>query len=164
MTLTQISLLMVAGAVLWMGAEYMEDRNHPRRHVVPTEAELVTVAGELVSAQVVEVKAKKGVLANRYIELAIRDADRTVKVQVKEPHAERDVEDVGSGIVTAKFDPQDENRVYALSTPKREAIKYADSAAYKTKLVDSNSGGYTLGWIVFALGIAGLWLGRKPAS
>jgi hypothetical protein len=39
-------------------------------------------------------------------------------------------------------------------------ISFQKSMDYKTRLVDSNGGGYTLGWIVLGLGIAGLWLTR----
>lgn len=55
-------------------------------------------------------------------------------------------------------------KVYALSAAGREVIRYADTAAYKAKLVESNSGGSWLAWVVVVLGGAGLWLDRKTAS
>jgi hypothetical protein len=164
MSVTKISLVLIGGALLWMGAEYMEDRDNPRRHIVPGESALTSVSGELVGARVVDVKAKKNVLADHYTELDIDDSGRVVTVRVGEPHSERDLESLSSKSVTAKFDAADEMKVYALSAGDRELIRYADTAAYKAKLVASNSGGSWMGWIVVAIGGAGLWLDRKTAG
>jgi hypothetical protein len=164
LSVTKISLLLIGGALLWMGAEHMENRDNPRRHTVPSESALTSVSGELVAARVVDVKAKKNVLAEHYTELDIKDSDRVVTVRVGEPHSERDLEGLSSGTVTVKFDPVDEMKVYALSAAGREVIRYSDSAAYKTKLVASNSGGSWLRWIAVAIGGAGLWLDRKTAG
>lgn len=164
LSLTKLSLLLIGGGLLWIGAEYMEDRDRPSRHKVPAEAELSTVAGQLVDARVVDIKTKKNVLAAHYTELDIKAPDRVVTVRVGEPNSESDLEGLAAKTVTAKFDASDEMKVYALSTSDREVISYAKTAAFKEKLVESNSGGYTIGWIVVALGIAGLWLGRKSAS
>ena len=165
MTVTKLSLLLIGGALLWIGAEYVEDRNNPRRHVVPSESELTGVSGELVAARVVDVKTKKNVLAAHYTELDIKDSDRVVTVRVGAPHSERDLEGLErTSSVTAKFDAVDEMKVYALSAGDREVIRYADTAAYTAKLVESNSGGSWLGWIALAIGGAGLWLDRKTAA
>jgi hypothetical protein len=164
LSVTKISLLMIGGALLWMGAEYVEDRDNPRRHAVPTESALTSVSGELVGARVVDVKAKKNVLAEHYTELDIKDADRVVTVRVGDPHSERDVEGLPSKTVTAKFDAADKMKVYALTAGNREVIRYADTAAYKAKLVASNSGGSWMAWVVVAIGAAGLWLDRKTAA
>jgi hypothetical protein len=164
LSVTKISLLLIGGALLWMGAEHMETRDNPRRHTVPSESALTRVSGELVAARVVDVKTKKNVLAEHYTELDIKDSDRVVTVRVGEPHSERDLEGLSSGTVTVKFDPVDEMRVYALSAAGREVIRYSDSAAYKTRLVASNSGGSWIGWIVVAIGGAGLWLDRKTGG
>jgi hypothetical protein len=164
LSVTKISLLLIGGGLLWVGAEVVEDRNNPRRHVVPTESDLTSVSGELVDARVVDVKTKKNVLAAHYTELDIKDADRVITVRVGAPHSERHLEGLSQTSVTAKFDAVDEMKVYALSAGNREFIRYADTAAYKTKLVESNSGGSWMGWIAVALGAAGLWLGRKTAT
>jgi hypothetical protein len=66
--------------------------------------------------------------------------------------------------LTASFDPVDNMRVYSLKADDREVISFQKSVDYKTRLVDSNGGGYTLGWIVLGLGIAGLWLTRKSSA
>jgi hypothetical protein len=164
LSVTKISLLLIGGGLLWIGAEYVEDRNHPRRHVVPSESDLASVSGELVGARVVDIKSKKNVLAAHYTELDIKDADRVITVRVGAPHTERDLEGLSQTSVDAKFDAADEMKVYALSAGDREVIRYADSAAYKAKLVESNSGGSWLGWLAVAIGAAGLWLDRKTAA
>jgi hypothetical protein len=164
LSVTKLSLLLIGGALLWIGAEYLEDRDNPRRHVVPSESELTSVSGELVGARVVDVKAKKNVLADHYTELDIKSADRVVTVRVGEPNSERDLEGLSSKSVAAKFDAADEMKVYALSAGGRDVIRYADTAAYKAKLVASNSGGSWMGWLVLAIGGAGLWLDRKTAA
>jgi hypothetical protein len=164
LTVTKLSLLLIGGALLWIGAEYVEDRNNPRRHIVPSETDLTSVSGELVGARVVDVKNKKNVLAAHYTELDIKDADRVITVRVGEPHSERHLEGLSRTTVTAKFDAADQMKVYALSAGDREFFSYADTAAYKTKLVASNSGGSWMGWIVVAIGAAGLWLDRKTAA
>jgi hypothetical protein len=161
---TRFSLLLIAGAVLWLGAEYMEDRNNPARHRVPVASDLKTVSGELVGARIVESKTKKGVLYSRYTELDIKADDRVTSVRVSEPHTDRDLEALNGGELTATFDPVDDMRVYSLKTKDREVISYEKSMTFKNGLVDSNSGGYTWGWIGLAVGIAGLWLTRKPAT
>jgi hypothetical protein len=38
---------------------------------------------------------------------------------------------------------------------------YTELEDFKTQLAESNSGGYTLGFIVLGLGVAGVWLTRK---
>jgi hypothetical protein len=159
-----ICLLLIAGALLWMGAEVMEDRNNPVRHRVPAANDLKTISGELVGARVVESKTKKGVLYSRYTELDIKAADGVTSVRVSEPHTDRDLEALNSAELTATIDPDDDMRVYSLKTKDREVINYEKSMNFKTRLVESNSGGYTWGWIVLALGAAGLWLTRKQAS
>jgi hypothetical protein len=164
LTVTKLSLLLIGGALLWIGAEYVEDRNNPRRHVVPSETDLTSVSGELVGARVVDVKNKKNVLAAHYTELDIKDADRVVTVRVGAPHSERQLEGLSRTSVTAKFDAVDEMKLYALSVGDREFIRYVDTAAYQAKLVESNSGGSWMGWVVVAIGAAGLWLDRKTSA
>jgi hypothetical protein len=65
--------------------------------------------------------------------------------------------------LTATFDPVDNMLVYSLKAKDREVISYEKSISHKTRLVESNSSGYALGWIVLGLGAAGLWFGRKAA-
>jgi hypothetical protein len=155
---------MIAGALVWIGAEYMEDRNNPTRHRVPASADLKNVSGELVDARVVDVKTKKGVLFSHYTELDIKGAEGVTTVRVSEPHSERDLVGLDEQELVASVDPMDDMRVYSLKTPDREVINYQKSMDFKTRLVESNSGGYTLGWIVLGLGVAGLWLTRKPSA
>ena len=145
-------------------AEHLEDRDNPRRHTVPSESALTSVSGELVGARVVDVKATKNVLADHYTELDIKDEGRVVTVRVGEPHSERDLKDLPSNTVSAKFDAADDMKVYALNAGDREVIRYDDTAAYKAKLVASNSGGSWMAWIVVAIGGIGLWLDRKTAG
>jgi hypothetical protein len=157
---TKLSLLMIAGAIVWLGAEYVEDRNNPSRHRVPASADLETVSGTLVDARVVDIKTKKNVSFSHYTELDIQGPDRVITVRVGEPHSERDLDGLEDVDLTASFDPVDNMRVYSLKADDREVISFQKSMDYKTRLVDSNGGGYTLGWIVLGLGIAGLWLTR----
>ncbi|CAN7293657.1 hypothetical protein LJR129_001487 [Acidovorax sp. LjRoot129] len=161
MSLKIIPLVLIIGGLAWLGAEYAENRNRPSRLKVPAETELSTVSGKAMGARVVERKAKKNVLAGRFAELDIKGAEGVVTVRVGEPHSERVLTGLSGETVTAKFDPKDEKAVFSLSTPNRQLINYRDTAAYKQKLAESNSGGYTAGWIVVALGIAGLWISRK---
>jgi hypothetical protein len=139
LSLTKILLVLVIGGLVWLGAEYAEDRKRPSRHKVPSEAELSAVTGKALNVRVVERKTKKGVFASRNAELDIQT-------------------------VTAKFDPKDEKSVFSLSTASRQVITYRDTAAFKAKLVESNSGGYTIGWIAVALGVLGFWFGRKATA
>jgi len=164
MSITKVSLLLIGGGLLWLGAEWHEDRTHARRHQVPAEAQLSTITGKAVAARVVDLKTKKGALADHYVELDIEGEAGIRRVRIGEPHPDSAVAGLGDEIVTAKFDPMDEDRVYSLSAGAREVITYRTSADYKTRLVASNGGGYAIGWIVVACGVLGLWLGRKPAT
>lgn|GEM_PF-2089416 len=164
MGLKKISLVLAIGGLVWLGAEYAEDRKRPSRHKVPSEAELSTVTGKALGARVVERKTKKGVLASRYAELDIQTSGGVETVRVGEPNSERALNGLGGETVTARFDPKDEKSVFSLSTASRQVITYRDTAAFKAKLVESNSGGYTLGWIAVALGVLGFWFGRKAAA
>ncbi|WP_225585421.1 hypothetical protein [Acidovorax sp. ACV01] len=161
MSLKTIPLLLIIGGLVWLGAEYAENRKRPSRLTVPTEAELSTVSGKAINARVIERKSKKNVLASRFTELDIKGAEGIVTVRVGEPNSERVLTGLSGETVTAKFDPKDEKAVFSLSTPTRQLINYRDTAAYKHKLVEANSSGYTVGWIVVALGVAGLWISRK---
>jgi hypothetical protein len=165
LSLTKLSLLLIAGGLVWLGAEFMEDRNHPMRHRVPTAADLKSVSGELVGARVVDEKTKKGVLYSHYTELDIQSDDNVTTVRVGEPHREQDLNGLASGDdLTATYDPMDDMRVYSLKTKNGEVIGYQKSMDFKTRLVESNGGSYTWGWIAAALGIAGLWLGRRSGA
>jgi hypothetical protein len=161
---TKLSLLLIAGGVVWLGAELMEDRNNPMRHRVPTAADLASVTGELVGARVVEQKTKKGVLYSHYTELDIKGGHDVTTVRVGEPHRDQDLEGLDSAELTATYDPKDDMRVYSLKTKDREVISYQKSMDFKTRLVESNGGSYTWGWIAVALGLAGLWLTRKSGA
>jgi hypothetical protein len=161
---TNLSLLLIAGGLVWLGAEFMEDRNNPVRHRVPTAADLKSVSGELVGARVVEQKTKKGVLFSHFTELDIKGDDRVITVRVGEPHRDEDLNGLESAELTATYDPDDDMRVYSLKTPDREVISYEKSMEFKTRLVESNSGTYIWGWIALGLGIAGLWLTRKSGG
>lgn len=164
LSLTKISLVLFIGGLVWLGAEYAEDRKRPSRHKVPSEAELSTATGKALSARVVERKTKKGVLASRYAELDIQTSAGIETVRVGEPNSERSLDGLGGETVTVRFDPKDEKSVFSLSTPSRQVIAYRDTAAFKAKLVEGNSGGYTIGWIAVALGVLGFWFGRKVAA
>ena len=164
MSLTKICLLMIAGALVWMGAEYQENKKNPARTRVAAEAELQSASGTLVNARVVDFKTEKGVLANHYTELDIEGTAGIKTVRLAEPHNEKMLEGLGGKQVIAKYDEIDNRYVYSLDADGREVVAYRDSADYKAKLAKSNSGGYTLGWIVLALGLAGLWLDRRKAS
>jgi hypothetical protein len=164
LTPTKLSLLLIAGGLVWLGAEVMEDRSNPMRHRVPTAADLKSISGELVGARVVDQKTKKGVLFSHYTELDIKGDDRVTTVRVGEPHRDQDLEGLDSAALTATFDPGDDNRVYSLKTKDREVIGFQKSMDFKTGLVESNSGSYTVGWIALGLGIAGLWLTRKSGA
>jgi hypothetical protein len=155
--------VLIVGGLVWLGAEYAENRGRPSRLKVPSEAELTTVTGKATGARTVEHKTKKGVLASRYTELDIQAADGTVTVRIGEPNSERVLSGLSGETVTARFDPNDDKSVFSLGTASRQVIAYHDTAAYKTKLVESNGGGYTMGWIVVLLGVAGFWLSRRSA-
>lgn len=157
-----ISLVLIIGGLAWLGAEYAENRKRPSRLKVPTEAELSTVSGKAIGARVVEHKSKKNVLASRYTELDVKGSDGVVTLRLGDPHSERVLNGLSGETVTAKFDPKDEKTIFSLSTPSRQVVAYRDTAAYKHKLVESNSGGYVAGWIAMVLGIAGFWFSRKP--
>jgi hypothetical protein len=153
--------VLVIGGLVWLGAEYAENRGRPSRQRVPTEAELSTVSGKATGARLVERKTKKGVLASRFAELDIQSPEGVVTVRVGEPNSERVLSGLGGEAVTVKFDPNDEKAVFSLSTASRQLITYVDTAAYKARLVEANSGGYLAGWIAIALGVIGFWVGRK---
>lgn len=157
-----ISLVLIIGGLAWLGAEYAENRKRPSRLKVPTEAELSTVSGKAIGARVVEHKTKKNVLASRYTELDVKGSEGIVTLRLGDPHSERVLNGLSGETVTAKFDPKDEKTIFSLSTPSRQVVAYRDTAAYKHKLVESNSGGYVAGWIAMVLGIAGFWFSRKP--
>jgi len=157
-----VSLVLIIGGLAWLGAEYAENRKRPSRLKVPTEAELSTVSGKAIGARVVEHKSKKNVLASRYTELDVKGSDGVVTLRLGDPHSERVLNGLSGETVTAKFDPKDEKTIFSLSTPSRQVVAYRDTAAYKHKLVESNSGGYVAGWIAMVLGIAGFWFSRKP--
>ncbi|EJE50316.1 hypothetical protein PMI14_05121 [Acidovorax sp. CF316] len=157
-----VSLALIIGGLAWLGAEYAENRKRPSRLKVPTEAELSTVSGKAIGARVVEHKSKKNVLASRYTELDVKGSDGVVTLRLGDPHSERVLNGLSGETVTAKFDPKDEKTIFSLSTPSRQVVAYRDTAAYKHKLVESNSGGYVAGWIAMVLGIAGFWFSRKP--
>jgi len=164
LSLGKVSLVLIAGGLVWLGAEYAEDRSRPSRHKVPSEAELSSVSGKALSARIVERKTKKGVLASRFTELDIQGPDGVVTVRVGAPHPDSALNGLGGETVTAKFDPKDEKSVFSLATPSRQVIAYRDTAAYKARVVEGNSGGYAIGWVAVALGVFGFWLGRKRAA
>lgn len=66
--------------------------------------------------------------------------------------------------MTAKFDAKDDNMVFSLGTAARQPITYRETADFWAAVAESNKGGYLFGWIAVALGIAGLWFGRKTAA
>jgi hypothetical protein len=164
MTPTKLSMLLIAGGLIWLGAEVMEDRNNPMRHRVPTASDLKSVSGALVGARVVEQKTKKGVLFSHYTELDIQSDAGVTTVRVGEPHRDQDLNGLDSVDLTATYDPEDDMRVYSLKTTDREVISYEKSMNFKTGLVESNSGSYTGGWIALGLGVAGLWVSRKSPA
>jgi hypothetical protein len=161
LSVKKISLALIIGGLVWLGAEYAENRSRPSRHKLPSEAELSSVSGKALDARIIERKTKKGVLASRFTELDIQAPEGIVTVRVGEPHSERVLTGLGGEIVTAKFDPMDDKSVFSLSTASRQVIAYRDTATFKAKLVEGNSGGYAAGWITVALGILGFWLGRR---
>ncbi len=161
MNVRTISLVLVVGGLVWLGAEYAENRKRPSRLKVPTEAELSTVSGKAVGARVVEHKTKRNVLASRYTELDVKGSDGIVTLRLGDPHSDRVLNGLSGETVTAKFDPKDEKTIFSLSTPSRQLVNYRDTAAYKHQLVESNSGGYVVGWIAMVLGIAGFWFSRR---
>ncbi|WP_235507425.1 hypothetical protein [Acidovorax sp. Leaf78] len=161
MSLNALPLVLIIGGLVWIGAEYAENRKRPSRLKVPAETELSTVSGKAIDARVIERKAQKNVLASRFSELDIKSPAGVVTVRVGDPHSERVLAGLSGETVTAKYDPNDDKAVFSLSTPSRQVITYRDTAAYKHKLAESNSGGYTAGWIAVALGFAGLWISRK---
>lgn len=158
---TKVGVVLVLGGLVWLGAEYAENRKRPSRLKVPTEAELSVVDGTAASARVVEHKTKKGVLASRYTELDIQAAGASTTVRLVDPNSERVLSGIGGQTVKATYDPREQNFVYALSATGRSLISYQDTAAYKSQVAESESGGYTAGWIAVALGIAGVVLGRR---
>ena len=161
MSLGKLSLVLIVGGLVWLGAEFAENRGRPSRLKVPSEAELTTVTGKATGARIVERKNAKGVLAGRYAELDIQGGDGTVTVRIGEPNSERVLTGLSGETVTAKFDPNDDKSTFSLATPTRQVINYRETAAFKAKLAESNSGGYLLGWIVVLAGVAGFWLSRR---
>jgi len=161
---TKISLIVAIGGLVWLGAEYAENRAHPNRLKVPSEAQLSSVSGKAVDVRVVEHRTKKGVLASRYTELDVQGPESLVTVRVGEPHLTLPLGGLKGETVTAGYDRMNDGTVFSLSTPNRQVIAYRDTANFKTKVAESNSGGYTIGWIALVLGGLGLWFGRKTAT
>ena len=164
LSLTKLSLIIFIGGLVWLGAEYVENRKHPNRLKVPSEAELSTVSGKAVDVRVVERKTKKGVVASRYTELDVQAPEGLVTVRVGEPHLTLPLGSLKGETVIAGYDRLNESIVFSLSTPSRKVIAYRDTADFKAKVAESNSGGYTIGWIALVLGGLGLWFGRKSAA
>ena len=159
--MTKVGLILVVGGFVWLGAEYAENRSRPSRLKVPTEAELTVVNGTAANARVVEQKTKKGALAGRYTELDVQGLEGTTTVRLSGPNSEKVLAGVGGQTVKATFDPREQNFVYALTAAERSLIAYQDTAAYKKQIADSESGGYTAGWIAVLVGIGAVILGRK---
>ena len=161
MSLKKISLVLIIGGLIWLGAEYLENRSRPSRLKLPAEAQLSSVSGKALNARVIERKTKKGVLASRFTELDIQTPTGVTTVRIGAPNSEHVLDGLGGETVTAQFDPLDEKYVFSLSTASHQVIAYRDTAAWKAKLVEANSGGYAAGWLAVVLGLFGFWLGRK---
>ncbi len=160
MGLKGVSILLLIGGLVWLGAEYVENRNRPSRMRVPAESELSVVTGKAMAGRIVERKSKKGALMSRYTELDVEAPTGLVTVHIGEPHNERVLTGLGGETVTVKFDPNDDKKVYSLKTEDKQVFAYADTAAHKAKLVEGISGNWP-GWIALVLGAIGFWLSRK---
>ncbi|MEP7155548.1 MAG: hypothetical protein ABI905_07225 [Betaproteobacteria bacterium] len=152
--------MLLAGGLIWLAAEYAENRARPSRMKVPAEAELSTVTGKAMSAHILERKTKKGALVSRYTELEVQAPEGMVTVRINEPHNERVLTGLGGEIVTVKFDRNDNMNVYSLKTGDKQVFSYGDTAAYNSRRVEGMSGNWP-GWIAVVLGAIGLWISRK---
>jgi hypothetical protein len=160
MRMTSVGVILIVGGLLYLGAEWKEDRDHPSRHRVPPEAELVTVTGNVLGARILESKSKKGVVLRHYIELDIDAAGKPVTVRLDQS-LQSEVSALGGKVVTAKYDATDGMQVYSLSHETRDVVTYVRAAEEKAQRVAANAGGYKYGWAALGLGVFILVLGLK---
>lgn len=155
-----VSILLIAGGLIWLAAEYAENRKRPSRTRVPAESELKSLTGKALSASILQRTTKKGALVSRYTELDIQGPEKVVRVRIGDPHDEKVLTGLGGETVTVKYDPNDNMSVYSLKTEGRQVFSYADTAAYNVKRVEGQSGNWP-GWVALVLGAVGLWISRK---
>lgn len=163
MSLKKIGLILLIGGIVWLAAEYYEDKKRPSRLRVPTEAELTIVTGTATAARIVEQKTKKGVLASRQVELDVQSPDKAITLRLSPASSEKLLTGVGSQNVTASYDQGEQNLIYSLSAGGRSLISYQATAEYKKQVAQSDSGGKWMGWAAVLIGIAAFALGRRVA-
>lgn len=161
MSLKKIGLILLIGGLVWLAAEYYEDKKRPSRLRVPTETELTTLTGSATAARIVEQKTKKGVLASRQIELDVQSPSGAITLRLSNATSEKVLTGVGGQTVTASYDPREQNVIYSLSADGRNLVSYQQTAEYKRQISKSDSGSKWMGWVAVLLGIGVFALGRK---